>query len=451
MSGFFRALEECLHTCASTVSIHRFYPSYEDMRVAPSDVGFRASRILSASHGGCALHAAPRSAPRELVDSLLRVLLAIGGRVRNNLGFGFRACVALAYAAGCNGSSTRVPTGGGSPDAAVPTECANATTHSDKVVCAANAFLAMLSDSEKATATVAFTDAIAKTRWSNLPGTTRSGIQFSALGADKLAAAKGVAKVALTAAGYTDFAGILAADDYLGTQSGNSTYSSGNYSIAMIGTPSSTGKWMLQLGGHHMAFNLTYLSGVGYPTPNHAGVEPKVSFTVNGITYEPLTEEGAALAATFKALDPTQLNAAYLTGAFPDVVVGPVEYGKGTYATASFPTGANRKGVVASTLSASQQALLQTAIEQWVRDYDPAVADPLIAAYTSAAAYADTYIAWGGTQASGVDVDVSGTYMRIDGPRLWLEVACQEGVVLKGKTHYHTIFRDKEWDYGKSL
>jgi hypothetical protein len=173
---------------------------------------------------------------------------------------------------------------------------------------------------------------------------------------------------------------------------------------------------------------------------------------VNGATYAPLADEGTTFAAAFKSLEATQLAAAFLSGqTFGDVVVGPVEYAKGTYATASFPAGANRRGVLVSTLTTAQQALVTAAIEQWVRDFDPAVADPLVAAYTTPAAFADTYLAWGGTEASGVDVDVNGTYMRLDGPRLWLEVACQAGVVIQGKSHYHTIYRDKELDYGKSL
>jgi hypothetical protein len=44
-----------------------------------------------------------------------------------------------------------------------------------------------------------------------------------------------------------------------------------------------------------------------------------------------------------------------------------------------------------------------------------------------------------------------GTYFRIDGPRLWIEVACQGGVVIRGQTHYPTIFRDKQMDYGNAL
>jgi hypothetical protein len=41
--------------------------------------------------------------------------------------------------------------------------------------------------------------------------------------------------------------------------------------------------------------------------------------------------------------------------------------------------------------------------------------------------------------------------MRIDGPRVWIELVCQGGVVIRNATHYHSVFRDKTMDYGNSL
>ena len=61
---------------------------------------------------------------------------------------------------------------------------------------------------QQAIANLAFTDAAAKTKCSNLPGQARSGIQFSALSTEQLAAANAVASVALSAAGCTDFEGV---------------------------------------------------------------------------------------------------------------------------------------------------------------------------------------------------------------------------------------------------
>lgn len=354
---------------------------------------------------------------------------------------------------GSGGSDTSAGgSGGGSAS-----ECSGLATHIERVVCAAEAFEATLSADEVSTAQLAWSDSVAKTRWSNLPGQERSGIAFGDLSATQRVAAMAVAQEVLSDAGYTDLVGVLAADDYLGTlQSGGGPgaagYSSDNAHIAFIGVPSVSGDWMFQLGNHHMAWNVTYLGGVGFPTPAHLGVEPKAAFTLEGVSYEPMSAEGAALIAAFDALDASQLAEAFLSGqSFGDVLLGPDEYATGSYDAVVFPTGANRAGVVVSSLSAEQQALVIAAMEQWVGDYDPEVADALMDAYTSAEALDDTLIAWAGSEASGVDPDVNGTYLRIDGPRVWIEVDCQGGIVVQGATHYHSIFRDKSWDYGASL
>lgn len=360
-------------------------------------------------------------------------------------------------------------TDGGTDTTTPPAECASEAAGVAQAVCAANAFLATLSDTQKAAANLAYTDKAARTNWSNLPGVTRAGVKMGDLSADQQTAALAMMATVLTSNGLAELTGIRAADDYLAAQGGGGGggpggggpgggggggYGSANYYVAVVGTPSTTDKWEIMFGGHHMAFNVNYVAGVGYPVPNHAGVEPKGEFTQDGTTYAPLEPKASALVAIFKALDSTSFSSAYLTGqTFSDVLIGPQEYGTGSYAAAQakFPTGSARGGVVVSTLPAETQALVTTAIELWVRDYAPETATSLLADYTSADAYADTRVAWAGTSSTTLDVDVDKTYMRIDGPRVWIEVSCQAGVVIQGKTHYHTIYRDKSFDYGDQL
>lgn len=383
-----------------------------------------------------------------------------------------------------------------SSSASVATDTSSLCSSSDlyAVVCAANDFLDTLSSAEQVSLLLEWTDASAKTVWSNLPGVTRNGLALGDLSEQSRNAALALAKAALSDEGYADLTGVLAADDYLnaygssaqgaasegddatppeppsgdmtppegefaggtppdgdaGGAGGTSAYGAENYHIALLGVPSVDGDWMLQFGGHHMAYNITYRSGVVYPVPNHLGVEPKAAFEQDGQTYAPMQEEGAALVAMFAALDADQLAAAFLSDeAYADVLVGP-DNGSGVLPT-DYPIGSNRRGVLVSALSEAQQALVRAAVAQWVEDYPASVAQPLMADYFSADALADTYIAWAGTESAGVDVDVSGTYLRIDGPRLWIEVACQSGVIIAGQTHYHSVYRDKTMDYGDSL
>jgi len=357
---------------------------------------------------------------------------------------------------GTDGSSSTGSDGSSSSgsDASSGVDCTSATTTLEKSVCQAQGFLDTLSSTQLATANPAFTDTVDRTRWSNLPtgGVQRAGIAMGTLSSASQAAAHELMATVLDADGVGGADGIRAADDYLNANGGGNGYGSGLYYIGIFGTPSATESWSIMFGGHHMAWNITFVGGVGYTTPNHLGVEPKAAFTENGTTYQPLTDEGDAMYAIFAALDSAEVSIAHLSGTFGDVVVGPVEYATGSSdaAKAKYPTGANRTGVLVSSLTSAQQALVTTAIEKWAANFDGAFSDDLVAAYTSATAYQDTYVAWGGS-GSAPDVDTAGTYFRIDGPRVWIEVACQGGVVFHDATHYHTIYRDKQYDYGATL
>ncbi|WP_192954703.1 DUF3500 domain-containing protein [Gallaecimonas mangrovi] len=319
-------------------------------------------------------------------------------------------------------------------------------------MCATNTFLNDLDSDEQSDTVYDFDDATDRTVWSNLPAsTTRNGLAFEDMDDSTLADAMSVAKAVLSDDGYEDFLGILAADDYLNASGGGSAYGSGLYFIAVFGTPSTSGNWALQIGGHHLAYNFTFVAGTAYPVPNFIGAEPKSSFEINSTTYAPMADEGDALVAMFDDLTSTELSSAYLSGeSYSDVLVGP-DNGSGTMPD-DYPTGSERRGVLVSDLDDDQQALVIAAIKQWVSDFNADDdADALLEAYTTADALADTYIAWAGTESKGVDVDTAGTYMRIDGPRLWIELVCQNGVVFTSTTHYHSIYRDKTMDYGDSL
>jgi len=355
---------------------------------------------------------------------------------------------------GTGGTTGSTATGDTSSSTGGTSSCSTTGSSVEQAVCAANALLATLSATEKTTVNLAFTDTKDRTSWSNLPTgmKARPGAEMGALSATSQAAVLALMKIVLSTDGQSDLTGVRAADSYLGTM--QQGYGADLYYISIYGTPSTTESWSLLFTGHHMAYSITYVAGVPYVTPNHIAVEPKAEFTYNGSTYAPLSDEAKALLAMFGSLSATELASAYLTGqSFSDVLVGPVEYQTGSLSAvkAKYPTGANRTGILVSKLTTAQQALVTTAIGGWVKDFSSDVSDKLIADYTSATAYADTYIAFAGSSATGIDVDTSGTYMRIDGPRLWIEIACQGGIVIQGKTHYHTIYRDKQFDYGGSL
>jgi len=327
---------------------------------------------------------------------------------------------------------------------ATSTDCSSLTGVA-KIVCLANNFLATLSSTQQASVVVTLNLENAK-RWSNLPCglTCRNGLLFSGLTSAQQTAALALIQAAsgtATGEGYNEFSQIRAADDYLGqTASG---YSSGNYVIAFLGTPSTTGKWMLQFGGHHYAQNITYDAGVVTSiTPLHEAVEPKGSFTYSGTTYSgPIESEHTALQEMLGALSSTELTTAKISGTFSDCLMVPGS------TTNTFPS--TKQGIQVSTLSSAVQAKVLAAIAAWVNDLDPATAATYLTTYQNELAntyvcYASNTSAVAGTASSFLTANTD--YVRIDGPSVWIEFACQNGVVLSG-IHYHTVMRDHTRDY----
>jgi hypothetical protein len=380
--------------------------------------------------------------------------------------------VVVSNSAGSVTSSTVTLTVSGTATAACD------TTYVDGVLSAVNTLESALGSSltsstlyDNTTYTTAQLN-VYKTDWSNLPpgaiNFSRPGITLSELTTStQISAFNALVQTALSSAGYTDYQGVLAADDYLGYSEGANGYGADLYHVALVGTPSETGLWTLMLGGHHMAFNVTFNQACAYPTPHHIGVEPRTSFTANNATsydfyasgtYQVIASKAAAMEAVFSGLSSTELSSAFLTGqTFSDMLVGPLEANTGSYSnvTAEFSAVASSstRGVLLSSLSSTEQDLVTAAIQTFIGDYDSATASRLLSDYQSG--YASTYVAWanssGTYSSSGPDITASGTYMRIDGPRVWIEIACQAGIVIQGQTHYHMMFRDKSYDYFNEL
>ena len=319
------------------------------------------------------------------------------------------------------------------------TNGANTTdANTGEVVAATNAFLAALDADTKAKVVYDFADNQSRQTWSNFPAAQvpRKGVALSTLSDAAKAAALNVVKTMLSAQGYDQVQTIQAADDWLNKNSSSGTDSFGSdtdYYIAVYGTPSTTDPFMVQFGGHHLARNYTYKGTTASVTPDFTGTEPK-SFTVANTTVEPLKEKAGTLFAAFDSLSADQDAQAKLTGTINDILMGPsVDNG-------TFPT---TEGVAVSSLSADQKKLVLAAIAAWVNDAAPAEAASLLKTYESQ--LDQTRIAYANTKT----VDGENTYLRIDGPRVWIELVNTRSRSTPN-VHYHGVWRDKNDDYGST-
>ena len=308
---------------------------------------------------------------------------------------------------------------------------------------AAMAFYSTLSSAQQTTVQLPWSLATAR-QWSNLPASfvARNGVKLGNLSVAQLAAATMLVKTALGDTGSSMQFGLEAADDYLAANGGGTTYGNGNFYIAFLGTPSSTGFWMLQMSGHHLTWNLAYNGSYNSPTPLFLGVEPKASFVQNGVTYDPMLAQRSAMADLGAAL--VNYPAAKLTGTYADLLFGANGSGSIDAACPRAYDSVTTHGALYSSLSSSDQALAQAAIRAYVNTQSTEFANTLLGAYLSSTALAQTYVAYAGTGT----VTANGNYFRIEGPRLWIEFSVQRGIIFTNDIHYHTIWRDKFADYG---
>ena len=316
---------------------------------------------------------------------------------------------------------------------------AQSPTNSVTVYNAVKAFFATLSSSQSNSVIYAYTLTNSEA-WSNLPigAASRNGLRFDSLSSAQLAAALNVGTNALGGTGAWLFDEIRQADALLAQNA--SGYSSNYYYIAFAGTPSTNSPWLLQLGGHHIAYNISFNTTNVSATPFFVGVEPKI-WTNNSVIHSPLTNKFAAV----YNLRQTLTSSALVSGTFNDIVFGANGTGNHDNYPQSYPT--SGRGQLVSTLTGAQQALVKAVIEAWVTNSAPAVSSQLLPIYESDLAMSQTYVAYAGSDAT---LNTAANYVRVDGPRVWIEFICQNGIVFSG-VHFHTIWRDKLSDYGSSF
>lgn len=312
---------------------------------------------------------------------------------------------------------------------------------------AADAFLATLSDEQRASAVYAFDDPTNTTSWTNFPVTfvQRAGLNLADLTDEQKAAALTVMKALLSDEAYTTIATIMNGDVYLVENSTTTEESLGQYYIAFFGDPSDTASWAVQFGGHHLGINATLTPADPAITfaPTHLGVQALAYPAADGSTVGAFDAIYGDAFAFFDSLTADQ-QATLLAGDVTMCAPGD---------TCDFPVGA---GLVGVDLTDDQRSLLLDLIANWA-----GMADEQSAADTRAAIDAtldSTVIAW--TGATKYDTSTgSGISFSIAGPNVYIGFQAQEssigadvaGLNTAGWGHVHTIYRDPSNDYANSV
>ncbi|MEO6379458.1 MAG: DUF3500 domain-containing protein, partial [Caulobacteraceae bacterium] len=263
--------------------------------------------------------------------------------------------------------------------------------------------------------------------------------------------------------------------------------------ISFNGEPSEKAPWMLMIGGHHIAFNFMFNTGEPGATPLFAGSDPARFTDAEGVAHFPMSRQGGALADMAQAV--AKYPEAHLPGVYTDLVRSVIGFGglalpngerkpgapgvaagegpppggpapgggppgppggggPNPFAAPGFgidanypldyPTGPSGRGVAYSRLSRAEQALVRNAIEAYAALPGRRISAPLLELYERADQLADTYVGLSGDP----KLVAPNAYVRIDGPRVWIEMSVQPSLVEREATHFHSVWRDKRSDYG---
>jgi hypothetical protein len=308
-------------------------------------------------------------------------------------------------------SSTAGSTATTTPAATASASATASNPAVQKTVDAANAFLATLDDSQKDTVSFDWTDTAQKQKWSNFPNVAyqRAGLEWGDLTEAQQNAWLAIEQASLSTEGYNRLLAEWGADDANAAETGQSDiFGKQYYYVALIGTPSATGPWMWQFGGHHVTINAAVAGGRISVTPSFIGDQPASYTDAGGTTVRPLGDIEDEAFALVGALDDTQKKAAVLGDRPINLVLGPGEDGK-TIAP---------EGVSLSQLSADQQAAALKVIGHYTGLVDDADAAARMAEVKSA--LDQTYFAWYGPTTAG-----NPAYFRFTGPTLVIEYSPQ--------------------------
>lgn len=356
---------------------------------------------------------------------------------------------------------------------------------------AASRFLAALSAEQRTKVRFPFSEEEERRRWYYTPG-ERGGLPLGEMTAVQQQMAHRLVASGLSAAGYVTASTLMGLENTLDAQEGwrgggypgrdgpSRRRDPGLYFLSVFGEPGSGAPWGWRFGGHHLALHSTIVDGcIVAPTPNFFGADPaEVAFVGPG-RLRPLAGEEDLARELLQTLDGEQRAAAVISPVAPPDIVqsnrarvteGALPRPTWEIFSAPLPEAVVQrlqawyeqeitklglrpehleavrhtnvpKGLAASRMSDTQQAILEALIHQYL-DRMPEEIAAIEWGKIAVAPLSAVHFAWAG---GGERREPH--YYRLQGARFLVEYDNTQN----DANHIHAVWRDPEGDFGADV
>lgn len=314
-------------------------------------------------------------------------------------------------------------------------------TLTSQMTMAANAFLASLSDEQRAQATFAFNDEerfffhfIPAEDVAKRYGRPRKGVGFMTMNAPQRHLAHALINAGLSAQGAIKTTTIMSLDDVLRIQEKDTTgrRNSDKYFISIFGTPSDSGTWGYRIEGHHISLHFTVNKGKVHYSPTFLGANPAEVREGPRKGLRALALEEDAARDFFASLTPAQQKTAIVSEkAYDDIL---------TSADRVAALKGQPNGLATAGLNAKQMGLLKSLVDVYADNFPSELAQERKDRFAKAAK--NCYFAWAGVLERG-----GPHYYRIAGPDFLIEYDNTQN----GANHIHSVWRDLTGDWGQDV
>lgn len=303
----------------------------------------------------------------------------------------------------------------------------------ERMVSAANAFLDTLTRFQHNRAVYAFDDE-ERLNWHFIPR-DRNGAVFRGMTDEQLTAAHELLRTFFSASGYAQAEAVRDLENVLAEIEVNGRFERDPelYYLTIFGEPGMDSNWALRYEGHHLAFNWTFVRGLGIASsPQFFGSNPAEVRSGSRLGTRVLAAEEDIARELLMSLSEAQKITAVISSDVPrDIITG----------ASKLAEPLERSGIAYSDLNSAQKLMLMRLIEE-VASVQPAAlfADRMAAIQEQG--LANIRFAWIGSEERG-----AAHYYRVQGPGFLIEYDNAQN----NANHIHLVWRDFDGDFGRDI